>query len=111
MHCSIYITVPKPPKVDFTNIPKEIIVPKGEKIKIDVPFIGTPRPEAQWAKDGKVLSDRDTDIETKDKYSKLFIPHAERTDAGLYELTLTNEVGTEKVPINVIVKGELNIIN
>ena len=102
--------MPKPPKVDFSRIPKEIVVKKGEKIEIDVPFVGTPRPEAQWARDGKPLSDRDTDIETKDKNSKLCIPHSERSDAGLYELTLTNEVGTEKVPVNVIVKGELNII-
>lgn len=99
------ISVPKPPKVDFTHVPKEIVVKKGEKIEIDVPFVGTPRPEAQWSRDGKPLSDRDTDIETKDKNSKICIPHSERTDAGLYELTLTNEVGTEKVPINVIVKG------
>ena len=86
-------------------MPKEIVVKKGEKIEIDVPFVGTPRPDAQWARDGKPLSDRDTDIETKDKSSKICIPHSERTDAGLYELTLTNEVGTEKVPVNVIVKG------
>ena len=98
--------MPKPPKVDFSRVPKEIVVKKGEKIEIDVPFVGTPRPEAQWSRDGKTLSDRDTDIETKDKNSKLCIPHSERSDAGLYELTLTNEVGTEKVPVNVIVKGK-----
>ena len=107
---SMYISVPKPPKVDFTRVPKEIIVKKGEKIEIDVPFVGTPRPDAEWARDGKPLSDRDTDIETKDKNSKLCIPHSERTDAGLYELTLTNEVGTEKVPVNVIVKGTTKIV-
>ena len=101
----IIISVPKPPKVDFTRVPKEIVVKKGEKIEINIPFVGTPRPDAEWARDGKPLSDIDTDIETKDKNSKLCIPHSERTDAGLYELTLSNEVGTEKVPINVIVKG------
>ena len=52
------------------------------------------------------MSDRDTDIETKEKSTHLVIPSVVREDAGEYVVTLSNEVGTEKVPIKVIVKGK-----
>ena len=38
--------------------------------------------------------------------AKLNIPAAERADSGEYELTLTNEVGTEVIPVAVRVLGK-----
>jgi hypothetical protein len=67
--------------------------------------LGTPKPTAEWARDGSPLSDRDTDIVTKDKSTHLVIPSVVRGDTGEYCVTLANEVGTEKVPVNVIVLG------
>ncbi|XP_052800015.1 twitchin-like isoform X4 [Mya arenaria] len=117
--CNVQIEeLPKPPKVDFSRIPKEVKLKKGETLKLDVPFVGTPMPTVDWARDGQVLSDRDTDIETKDKSTHLCIPSVVRGDTGEYCVTLENEVGTEKVPINVIVmdkpgrpKGPLDIVD
>ncbi|KAL3842488.1 hypothetical protein ACJMK2_020494, partial [Sinanodonta woodiana] len=117
--CNVTVEeLPKPPKVDFSKIPKEIIVKKGEKIEIDVPYVGTPKPQAHWTKDDKLLNEADMHIETGDKNSKLLIAEAEREDSGVYCLTLTNEVGTEKVPITVKVldkpgkpKGPLDVVD
>ena len=53
-----------------------------------------------------MLTDQETDIETKEKSSHLQVPHVTRADAGEYILTLENEVGTEKVPVKVNVLGE-----
>ncbi|KAH3877136.1 hypothetical protein DPMN_000993, partial [Dreissena polymorpha] len=118
-NCKVLVEeLPKPPKVDFSQVPKEVILKKGERLQLDVPFIGTPKPAAEWSRDGQVMSDQDTDIETKDKSTHLCIPSVVRGDTGEYCVTLTNEVGTEKVPINVIVmdkpgrpKGPLDIVD
>lgn len=59
-----------------------------------------------WKKDGTALSEADTDIQTTDRSAKIRIPDAQRTDTGEYELTLTNEVGSEIIPIPVRVLGE-----
>lgn len=32
--------MPKPPKVDFSRVPQEVILKKGETLKLDVPFVG-----------------------------------------------------------------------
>ncbi|XP_069132542.1 twitchin-like isoform X10 [Argopecten irradians] len=119
--CRCNVTVeelPKPPKVDPAFIPEEIVVKKGETIAMAIPFIGTPKPFASWKKDGTGLSEADTDIETDDKVAKLNIPNAQRGDTGEYELTLTNEVGTEVIPINVRVldvpgrpQGPLDVVD
>lgn len=69
-------------------------------------FIGTPQPVALWKKDGAALSEADTDLQTTDRAAKIRIPDAQRTDTGEYELTLTNEVGTEIIPIPVRVLGK-----
>lgn len=61
---------------------------------------------ALWKKDGTALSEADTDLQTTDRAAKIRIPDAQRTDTGEYELTLTNEVGTEIIPIPVRVLGK-----
>lgn len=61
---------------------------------------------ALWKKDGTALSEADTDLRTTDRAAKIRIPDAQRTDTGEYELTLTNEVGTEIIPIPVRVLGK-----
>lgn len=61
---------------------------------------------ALWKKDGTALSEADTDLQTTERAAKIRIPDAQRTDTGEYELTLTNEVGTEIIPIPVRVLGK-----
>ncbi|XP_061166987.1 twitchin-like isoform X9 [Saccostrea echinata] len=110
--------LPKPPKVDPKYIPEEIVVKKGECIELEIPYVGTPKPVAQWKKDGTGLSEADTDIQTTDRSAKLRIPDAQRSDTGEYELTLTNEVGSEIIPVPVRVldrpgkpEGPLDVVD
>lgn len=35
-----FFSVPKPPKVDFSRVPQEVVLKKGETLKLDVPFVG-----------------------------------------------------------------------
>ncbi|XP_071104533.1 twitchin-like isoform X3 [Haliotis cracherodii] len=107
---------PKPPKIDPNAIPKEIFVKRGERIELDIPFVGAPLPRAQWSKDGQPLSEADLDIETSKGHTKLIIPDAQRTDTGTYELVLTNEAGSDKIPVKITVmdkpgkpKGPLDV--
>ena len=99
-------TVPKPPKIDPKDIPEEVIVKKGEVIEIGIPFIGVPQPEGHWKKDGNPLSEANTDIRMSENLAQIIIPDAQRGDAGNYELTLTNEVGSEVIPVPVRVLGK-----
>ena len=61
-----------------------------------------------WSKDGSQLKDEDMDMETTDKNTRLVIPDAQRSDSGKYELTLANEVGTDKLPILIKVIGKIH---
>ncbi|XP_052825204.1 twitchin isoform X2 [Octopus bimaculoides] len=92
---------PRPPKLDPTRIPHEIIVKRGEKIQLDIPYQAVPIPKASWKKDGVNLSSADLDMEISDKFTSLTIPDAQRSDSGEYELTLTNSIGSDKIPIKV----------
>ncbi|KAK3103159.1 hypothetical protein FSP39_016894 [Pinctada imbricata] len=110
--------LPKPPKVDPKDIPEEIIIKRGETIALDIPYIGVPVPTAQWKKDGTALSEADTDIQMTPDRAQLRIPAAERGDSGEYELTLSNEVGTEVIPVAVRVldrpgkpEGPLDVVD
>lgn len=35
-----FFIVPKPPKVDFSRVPKEVILKVGERLQLDIPFVG-----------------------------------------------------------------------
>lgn len=65
-----------------------------------------PSPTGAWKKDGAPLNAADYDMETTDDHSALRIPDAQRDDRGVYEVTLTNEAGSEVVPIEVEVLGK-----
>nr|KAG5709145.1 hypothetical protein BaRGS_028601 [Batillaria attramentaria] len=97
--------VPRPPKIDADKVPKEIFVKQGEKIEIEIPYDGAPIPRAQWSKNGEHMPEANLDTETVPKMTKLRIPGAQRSDTGEYELTLSNEAGTDKIPIKITVMG------
>ena len=84
--------------------PKEIIVRAGEDLRIPVPFIGSPSPQATFAKGGdEIKPDGNTQITVKDGIAELFIPKVKGDDSGLYTCTLKNHLGQDTVPIKVLV--------
>ena len=66
-----------------------------------------PLPEGHWKKDGNPLSEADTDVRITGDTASIHIPDAQRSDTGQYELTLTNEVGSEVIPVPVRVLGKI----
>uniref|UniRef100_A0A668AQP5 Titin n=1 Tax=Myripristis murdjan TaxID=586833 RepID=A0A668AQP5_9TELE len=77
-------------------------VKAGNDLKIDVPFKGKPQPEVVWKKDGDELRETSrVNVQTSDTSSQIIIKDATRMDAGDYEVTLTNSVGTKSAEIFV----------
>lgn len=69
-------------------------------------LVGSPLPTAKWTKNGTDISPGDVDMETIPRKHNMTIHDAQPGDTGNYELTLTNEVGSVKAPIKVIVLGK-----
>ncbi|XP_069558028.1 titin-like [Brachyistius frenatus] len=77
-------------------------VKAGNDLKIDVPFKAVPPPTAAWKKEGNVLKETSrVNVYTSDTTSQIIIKDATRIDVGVYEVTLTNSVGTTSAEIFV----------
>ncbi|KAM9376089.1 titin-like [Pholidichthys leucotaenia] len=86
----------------FTLLSNTFSVKAGNDLKIDVPFKGVPLPTAAWKKDGTVLRETSrVNVQTSDTASQIIIKDATRIDAGMYEVALTNSVGTTSAQIFV----------
>uniref|UniRef100_A0A0K8S6A5 Ig-like domain-containing protein n=2 Tax=Lygus hesperus TaxID=30085 RepID=A0A0K8S6A5_LYGHE len=80
----------------------------GQKIKLEAEANGSPPPTLVWTKDGKSIKDsRDLKITREGTRTTLVIQEAFPKDAGLYEVTATNPVGTAVSSSQVTVKGRL----
>ncbi|MEQ2279002.1 hypothetical protein AMECASPLE_004985 [Ameca splendens] len=76
----------------------------GNDLKIDVPFKGVPPPTVVWNKEGNMLKETSrVNVQTSESASQIFIKDATRFDAGVYEVILTNSVGTTSAEIFVSV--------
>lgn len=80
------------------------VVRQGGVIRLSIPVKGKPSPTCRWSKDGGVTSAKAMIASTEDA-SELVIKGAERSDSGLYDLLLENQVGKKKVQIKVKVIG------
>lgn len=90
-----------------------ITVKKGEPIEIPADITGLPVPKIEWLKDDVVI-DKPTEtllIETQETgrmnaKTTLSIPSANRRDRGSYTVTASNNMGSAKHTVNVMVLGE-----
>ncbi|XP_067863510.1 immunoglobulin-like and fibronectin type III domain-containing protein 1.1 [Heptranchias perlo] len=71
-----------------------MIVEEGNSIRVRMPFEASPPPEVIWLKDGLPLSKQATVTSTNDG-TQLFIPISQRSDSGIYTVTLKNHFGQE----------------
>lgn len=91
-----------------------IVVKKGDLIEIPAHVLGLPIPKVDWSKDD-VIIDKPTEsllMETEvsgrmNCKTKLSIPSANRRDRGSYTVSGSNNMGTAKHTISVMVLGEL----
>ena len=79
-------------------------VKAGDDLKIDVPFRSRPAPDVAWKKNGLPLKQTTrVNVLTSMTSSKITIKDASREDAGKYEITLANTVGTKSAEITIVV--------
>uniref|UniRef100_UPI00398F2372 immunoglobulin-like and fibronectin type III domain-containing protein 1.1 n=1 Tax=Pristiophorus japonicus TaxID=55135 RepID=UPI00398F2372 len=71
-----------------------MIIKEGNSIRVQMPFQASPPPEVIWLKDGLPLLKQATVTSTGDG-TQLFIPIAQRSDSGIYSITLKNFYGQE----------------
>lgn len=90
-----------------------ITVKKGEPVEIPADIIGLPIPKIEWSKDDVVIpkSTETLLIETEvtgrlNAKTKLTIPATNRRDRGSYMVLATNNMGSARHTITVMVLGE-----
>lgn len=90
-----------------------ITVRKGEPIEIPADVLGLPIPKIEWTKDDVVIVPTETlliDTQVTGRLNaktSLTIPAANRRDRGSYTVSASNNMGSAKHTIYVMVLGEL----
>lgn len=83
---------------------KEKRVKHGQKIEMEIEFVGAPEPEVAWTKDGKeVKSDARLIITNFDGKTIITILDSKRGDSGDFKLKLTNVNGTAEGVLPIVV--------
>lgn len=90
-----------------------ITVRKGEAIEIPADVLGLPIPKVEWSKDDIVMETptetllMETEVTGRmNCRTKLSIPVANRKDRGVYTVLASNNMGSAKHSITVMVLGE-----
>lgn len=104
-HASLAVSGEEPPFIEDLS-PENINVRQGQSFELCSEFVGDPMPKVEWHK-GKTLlsSDDHVTIITTNNTSSLTVNNAQMSDTGCYVLTLTSELGTDKVGSSVTVEG------
>uniref|UniRef100_A0A3Q3KYR1 Immunoglobulin-like and fibronectin type III domain-containing protein 1 n=1 Tax=Mastacembelus armatus TaxID=205130 RepID=A0A3Q3KYR1_9TELE len=82
-----------------------VVVKSGNTVRLYINFEASPFPEISWLKDGSPVSKHVT-ITNSDKGSQLLIPTSERSDTGIYTITVKNLVGQESFNVEVRVTDD-----
>lgn len=83
---------------------KGVITDEGQPLVIEAPFTGNPIPSVEWFKDGEPLKQTDRMMVTCDgKKVALHISNAIPSDAGQYQVKITNPLGTDSSEAKVVV--------
>uniref|UniRef100_A0A663DYE3 Titin n=1 Tax=Aquila chrysaetos chrysaetos TaxID=223781 RepID=A0A663DYE3_AQUCH len=76
----------------------------GEDLKVDVPFVGRPKPAVFWHKDNVALKQTTrVNAESSENNTVLTIKEACREDVGNYLVKLTNSAGEATETLNIVV--------
>ncbi|XP_038677035.1 immunoglobulin-like and fibronectin type III domain-containing protein 1 [Scyliorhinus canicula] len=71
-----------------------MVIKEGNSIRVRMPFEASPPPQVVWLKDGFPLSEQAMVTSTSDD-TQLIIPVSQRSDSGIYCVTLKNLYGQE----------------
>uniref|UniRef100_A0A3Q2D280 Immunoglobulin-like and fibronectin type III domain-containing protein 1 n=1 Tax=Cyprinodon variegatus TaxID=28743 RepID=A0A3Q2D280_CYPVA len=101
------IAMPPPVKPRFKdrNMKTLMVVKSGNTVRLNINYEASPMPEICWLKDGIPLLKHVT-ITNSDRGSQLLIPTSERSDSGIYMITMKNMVGQESFSIEIRVTDD-----
>jgi predicted phage tail protein len=106
-HSNLFTARPikEAPKLHLDHIiGRKIKVRAGEPVNIDIQISGSPKPTIEWSKnDVPVTENHRLTTESNAERTKLNIGHSNRNDSGKYTVAASNEFGTEKADIEVLV--------
>ena len=95
------------PKINTENIQDRIVMKAGTSAVIEIPFAGSPQPEATWKfKGGKLPDTKRFKVDVIRNMTSLGIAKAVRSDKGKYTLSLENAHGKATFTIEVVVLGK-----
>uniref|UniRef100_A0A8C0EK92 Titin n=1 Tax=Bubo bubo TaxID=30461 RepID=A0A8C0EK92_BUBBB len=101
---NIILTFTGNPTIDLKT--RDIVVVKGQKLRIPIPFRAVPSPTITWHKDGKELKAGDRTTMKSDYTSALLeVIDSVHADAGVYTITLENKLASTTGSVNVKVIG------
>ena len=84
---------------------EEIILVAGQKLRLRVPYGGSPQPELEWRKDEKDFTkELGIRVRTTKAESTIFVPAVSREHAGRYVATIENKIDTVYATCRVIVQ-------
>ncbi|XP_041836596.1 immunoglobulin-like and fibronectin type III domain-containing protein 1 [Melanotaenia boesemani] len=101
------IAMPPPvkPKFKGRNMKTLMVVRSGNTVRLNINFEASPLPDITWIKDGVPVAKHVT-ITNSDKGSQLLIPTSERSDSGIYTITVKNIVGQESFNVEIRVTDD-----
>uniref|UniRef100_A0A673AQL2 Titin n=1 Tax=Sphaeramia orbicularis TaxID=375764 RepID=A0A673AQL2_9TELE len=93
------------PSFDLRGVYQKTVIAKaGDRVKVEIPVLGKPRPVVTWKKGDIVLKETQRiNIETTLTSTILNIGEIKRTDGGQYSMTGKNMLGTLTETITVLV--------
>ncbi|XP_059923606.1 immunoglobulin-like and fibronectin type III domain-containing protein 1 isoform X2 [Gadus macrocephalus] len=101
------LAMPLPVRPRFTDqkMKSFMVVRAGNSVRITVNFEAMPLPQVFWLKDNVPVAKRVT-VSNCDSSSQLLIPSSERSDTGVYSITVKNLVGQETFSLEVRVTDD-----
>ncbi|XP_032369255.1 immunoglobulin-like and fibronectin type III domain-containing protein 1 [Etheostoma spectabile] len=101
------IAMPPPVKPKFKDRKMKtfVVVRSGNTVRLNINFEASPFPQISWLKDGIPVSKHVT-ITNSDNGSQLLIPTSERSDSGIYTITVKNIVGQASINIEIRVTDD-----
>uniref|UniRef100_A0A669F5B2 Titin n=1 Tax=Oreochromis niloticus TaxID=8128 RepID=A0A669F5B2_ORENI len=93
------------PSFDLRGVYQKTIIAKaGDRLKVEIPVLGKPRPVVSWKKGDTVVKETQRlNIETTLTSTILNINEIKRTDGGQYSMTGKNMLGTMTETITILV--------
>ena len=91
------------PEIDNSAM-QDMVVIAGQRINYTVPIKGAPKPKVTWKINNKVVySDEHFDVMVQRRQTVLDIAFSKRYDAGVYQLEVSNELGSAQARATVTV--------